>query len=63
MAKRNIGKEILDGIEEIQEFKRVGGRLKMTKLPQVTSPNSDVDIDITNLTRKSVRTDPDSCPQ
>ena len=30
MKKRDIGKEILDGIQEIQEFKRGIGRLKVS---------------------------------
>lgn len=38
MAKRNIGKEILDGIQEIQDFKRGIGNLKVTELSEPSPP-------------------------
>ncbi|MGS2724474.1 helix-turn-helix domain-containing protein [Porticoccus sp. GXU_MW_L64] len=38
MSKRDIGAEILDGINEIKSFKKNGGRLKTTELTEPSSP-------------------------
>jgi putative transcriptional regulator len=38
MSKRDIGAEILDGINEIKAFKKNGGTLKITKLTEPSPP-------------------------
>ena len=38
MRKRDIGAEILDGIEEIKAFKKGNVKLKVTKLSEPSEP-------------------------
>jgi putative transcriptional regulator len=38
MSKRNIGAEVLDGINEIRAFKKGGAKLKVTELSEPSDP-------------------------
>jgi len=38
MSKRNIGAEVLDGINEIRAFKKGGAKLKVTELSEPSEP-------------------------
>ena len=40
MKKRDIGTEILEGLEEIQEYKRDKIKLKTTRLPASSGPKA-----------------------